>query len=86
MPTVAIDQDVAGGAVTATATKCTVNGKAVVLLGDSVEEHGDDEHASATMKEGSLKFTVEGRPVCVTGDKATCDDAIVGTGVTASAP
>lgn len=85
MPTVAVDGDIAGGAVTATATKCFVGGKAVVRVGDQVADHGKGAHGSASMLEGSPVFVVEGIPVCVTGDRATCDHAIVGTGVQVTA-
>jgi hypothetical protein len=93
MPTVAVDGDEAGGKVTATATRCfiEVDGGvlAVVLVGDAVAGHGD--HGSATMgrRDGAPeppRFVVEGKAVCVTGDKASCGHTIAGSGAKVTVP
>jgi uncharacterized Zn-binding protein involved in type VI secretion len=81
MPIVGVDQDVAGGAVTATATRMTVGSKLVLRLGDPVAPHGTGVHATAVMAEASARLIVEGLGVCRLGDLASCGHALVATGV-----
>ena len=77
---VAVNGDIAGGAVTASGARFTVGGEPVVLVGDPVADHGDGPHDSATMAEGSSKLTLGGIAVCVTENAATCGHTIVGSG------
>jgi uncharacterized Zn-binding protein involved in type VI secretion len=70
------------GAVTATATHMTINGRAVVRLHDKVAPHGNGEHAAATMKEATSGLSVQGQPVCRDGDAASCGHRIKATATT----
>jgi len=45
------------------------------VIGDTVSSHGVGAHAAATMAQGSTRVLAGGRPVCRTGDLATCGDA-----------
>lgn len=77
MPAIARHNDVVGGGgIIATATKMTVNGRPVALLGDSVTDHGDGAHSSATLVAGSAKITCEGRPVVLVGHAASCGHTV----------
>lgn len=86
MPGIARNGDTCGGTIEATATKMTVNGRAVALgpgvvngvpgSGDSVTDHGDNAHNSATLVAGSAKITCEGRPVVLVGHAASCGHAV----------
>ena len=78
---IGLSGDLAGGAVTATATITLVEGKAPIRIGDPVASHGSGPHSSATMATGSLTVLVEGIGVCRTGDLATCGHALVATSV-----
>ena len=80
MPIVGVMGDVAGGAVTATATRCIHGALPVIRIGDAVASHGTGAHASATMATGSTRLIVEGLGVCRMGDLATCGHALVATG------
>lgn len=82
---VGLDQNVAGGAVTATTTRMMVEGKAVLRRTDPVASHGTGLHADATMDEASARLIVGGLGVCRNGDKATCGHALVATATKARA-
>lgn len=80
MPVSGVNLDLAGGAVTATATRLIVGGKLVLRINDPVAPHGDSPHDSAVMAQGSARLIVEGIGVCRMGDLSTCGDALVATG------
>jgi uncharacterized Zn-binding protein involved in type VI secretion len=73
---VGLDQDVAGGAVTSTTDRMTVEGKPVLRLGDPVARHGDGAHAAAVMASASSRLIVSGIGVCRLGDLASCGHAL----------
>jgi uncharacterized Zn-binding protein involved in type VI secretion len=75
-----VNQDIAGGKVTATATKLTVGGIPVLRVTDAVESHGLGAHAAAVMAVGSSALMVEGLFVCRMGNIASCGDAVIGSG------
>lgn len=76
MPAIARNGDICGGAISATATKTTVNDQPVARIGDQVASHGDSPHDSAVMVEGSSTVIVEGIGVCREGDAASCGHTI----------
>lgn len=49
-----------------------VEGELVVCIGDKVKPHGDGEHSSPVMVEGSGWFTLNDIPVCRETDRASC--------------
>jgi len=55
-----------------------VQGQPVVVIGDPVQAHGQQSHASPVMAEGESWFTVNGIPVCRAGHLATCGHASTG--------
>lgn len=55
-----------------------VDGQDVVLLGDPVQGHGLQPHASPVMAEASNWISLDGVPVCQEGHKATCGHASTG--------
>ena len=67
---------VAGGIANSTTTSVLVNGKPIAVLGDSVTDHGDSPHDSATLVLGSTTVFAGGKPVCRIGDLASCGDSI----------
>lgn len=77
--------DPCGGTIIASATKMTVNGLAVALLGDSVSPHGDSPHSNATLVQGSPKITVENKAVVVVTNAASCGHAVSGGAANAKA-
>lgn len=58
-----------------------IDGKPVLIQGDSVSEHintapnPDDIHAGATMTTSQSFVTINGIPIVVDGDNASCDDS-----------
>jgi uncharacterized Zn-binding protein involved in type VI secretion len=76
---IGLNQDVAGGAVTATATKTNVEGKKPLRIGDPVAPHGIGPHAAAVMAQGSSTVIVEGIGVCRHGDAASCGHTLTAT-------
>lgn len=77
--------DSAGGALIASQSSVTANGKAVVVDGDDVTPHGISPHDAPTITAGSNSVTIGGKAVCNKGDSATCghtasgsDNVIVG--------
>lgn len=79
MPAVILNGDFAGGAITATQTTVTVNGRRVVCVGDPVAPHGLGIHGGATMVQGSSRVFINGRSVCRNGDLASCGHPAVAT-------
>lgn len=69
---VAIDGSIAGGAISATGTRCLVGGEPVAVVGDVVLGHGDSPHDSVTMSEGSSRLVIGTDLVCFAGNLATC--------------
>lgn len=80
---IAVNGDIAGGAVASSTTKMIVNGKGVIRLGDHVTSHGDSPHDAAVMAQATSGLSVGGIPVCRDGDLASCGDAIVATATSA---
>lgn len=80
MPTVAINGNLAGGATTGLTTTVRVNGQSVVCIGSVVASHGTSPHAAATIVEGNTgRVFMNGKIPSVTGNKASCAHALVGT-------
>lgn len=85
MPIVAnASSTVGGGTIIATAVRTLINGVPAALLGDGVTPHGPKKHKSARVTQGSVGFLIEGRPVVVSGCKASCDHAVVAVGTVIS--
>ena len=81
MPGICRDSvDSAGGALIASQSTVTANGKAVVVNGDAVTGHGPSPHSAPTMIAGSNSVTVGGKAVCNAGDSATCGHTASGSG------
>jgi uncharacterized Zn-binding protein involved in type VI secretion len=76
MPSVSIDEDVAGGAAAGKTTNVTIDGKTVVCVGSVVASHGEALHAAATMTSSVTNVTMNGFVPCVSGDAATCAHTI----------
>lgn len=55
-----------------------VNGRPVVVLGDSVASHGLFPHIAPVMVEGSSAFRAGGIPVCRAGHLASCGHSTSG--------
>lgn len=72
MPSICVDGDPTGGAMIASSSQVFVQGKKVVLVGDSVAPHGNGPHNGAVMVQGSTSFLVNGIGVVRTGDLASC--------------
>lgn len=51
----------------------SIDDELVVCVGDLVGDHGKYPHRGAKMATGSSWFTLDGNPVCSSGDKATCN-------------
>ena len=76
-----------GGLLTANASSCKVKigGNELALKGCTVAPHGGGAHASATVQATTQsKVTVNGIPVVLVGDIATCNDPVVGGSTKAS--
>ncbi len=56
-----------------------IDGQLIVLLGDPVAGHGDGEHASPVMAEGSSFARINGVPICLAGHLASCGHASTGS-------
>lgn len=69
---VAIDGSIAGGAISATGTRCMVGDDPVAVVDDVVLGHGDSPHDAATMSEGSSRLMIGTDMVCFAGHLATC--------------
>ena len=59
-------------------TKVTARGQLVVVLGDPVTPHGGGPHLAPVMQQGSSKFRIGGKPVVLSGHKASCDHQSTG--------
>jgi len=59
---------------------CKGNGALVSVVGDAVESHGNGPHQGARMVQGSTFFKINGIPVCIAGNLASCGDATDGQG------
>lgn len=74
--------DSAGGVITGPgATRLTVNGIKVSLLGDRVAGHGDGAHRGPTMVQGSSVLRVDGIPVVLQGHSASCSHTATGSAI-----
>jgi uncharacterized Zn-binding protein involved in type VI secretion len=51
------------------------DGALVVVLGDSVDGHGEGPHAAPVMAGASAAVFAGGKPVCRAGDPASCGHA-----------
>lgn len=72
--------DVAGGPVVSVVQNWGFwNNRAILCVGDPVIPHGDSPHNAAVMVTGSPWFTINGIPVCRTGDLASCGDVLAGS-------
>ena len=71
--------DSAGGTIRDGASKVFVEGSPVALDGAPVDDHGNDEHDSATMVATSTKVSVEGSKPVRADDSATCGDTATGS-------
>ncbi|MFC5393079.1 PAAR domain-containing protein [Bosea vestrisii] len=82
MPGIAVKtEDSAGGTQLAGGQDfVTVDGKLVVLLGDPVEPHptGPPHSTAPVMAEGCAWLTINGKPVCREGHKASCGHPTTG--------
>lgn len=68
-----VSESIAGGVIQGPgAPTWTVLGKPISLLGDDVAAHGSGSHQSAKMVQGSAWMTIEGIPVIISGDSASC--------------
>jgi uncharacterized Zn-binding protein involved in type VI secretion len=74
MPNVAlVGESQAGGIISGPgASKFTVGGKPVSVLGDNVVNHGSGNHQGAVMVQGSSKLFVGGKAVVIAGNGASC--------------
>ena len=57
---------------------CKAIGALVAVLGDTVASHGSGPHQGPKMAQGSSFFKIDGIPVCIAGNLATCGDATDG--------
>ena len=73
--------DKAGGLVVGNlAPTVFVNGSPIVVIGADVVPHGRGPHSAPTMVEGSSDVFACGIGICRSGDLASCNDAITGSG------
>lgn len=56
-----------------------VEGALWAVLGDAVAGHGEGEHASPFMVEGSSFITINGIPACIEGNLASCGHSATGS-------
>jgi len=61
-------------------TFCKAIGALVAVLGDDVAPHGSGSHQSAKMVQGSTFFKINGIPVCIAGNLASCSHQTDGQG------
>lgn len=73
------DVDSAGGTLIQGSDNVIINNHSAVRVGDQVNGHGDDKHASPTMATGSGSVFVNNISVCRAGDVATCGHAASGS-------
>ena len=76
------DTDIAGGDIIATSagSDFIADGELVTVDGDDVVPHGTGIHASAIMIASNQEFYLDGIPVCIEGDLATCGHTTSGSG------
>lgn len=81
MPTISLSNlDTAGGVIEGGSFPTwTFNGIGFVGLGDKVKSHGNSPHSNAVMVEASSWFTIDGKPVVVSGNRASCDHRATGS-------
>lgn len=81
MSNVAVEgSDSAGGPlISAGQSFVTIDGAKVIVLGDPVTPHGVPPHSPApVMVEGVPWVTIEGIPICVSGNLASCGHSATG--------
>lgn len=80
MPGIAVKSlDTAGGAQLAGGQSFFfVDDQLAVVVGDPVTSHGKLPHAAPVMVQGSPWMTLDGKPVCRSGDLASCGHASTG--------
>ena len=77
MPAACLEDNlVSTGKMVASQSSVKFNGKAVIVSGDEVEDHGG--HTSVTIT-GTSKVTIGGKAIVMSGDAATCGHTAVGT-------
>lgn len=81
MPKISLEEDDSAGGPLISKKQSTfkINGKKVIVEGDSVTSHGKSPHDAAKVNEGSSWFTWEGKKVIVEGKPATCGDLTTGS-------
>lgn len=57
----------------------TFNGVPLAVVGAGVSDHGGGAHDNAQFAVGSAVFSINGLPVVLTGNPATCGHVAVGT-------
>ena len=72
--------DTAGGMILEGNPYFFVDGFAVSVEGNPVEDHGNNEHDNAVMVQGNPSFLVGGRPVCTVASQASCGHPPTGSG------
>ena len=56
----------------------TIDGAFIVCIDDPVEPHGPGTHLVPKMVEGSSFVTINGKPICFAGNRASCDHTTSG--------
>ncbi len=69
--------DFAGGAIATGSSSVLIDGLPVAIMGSRIQDHGRDEHGSATMIECLQSVVVENIPICITGNKASCGHPLI---------
>ncbi len=59
-------------------TFCKAIGALVAVVGDTVASHGSGPHQGPKMVQGSTFFKIDGIPVCIAGNAASCGDTTDG--------
>ena len=72
-------QDTAGGLLLTKCKSVKVEGKFVAVSVCSIEDHGHDEHSSATITGTTSKVLIEGKIPIRADDVATCGDVATGS-------
>lgn len=75
-----VEQDIAGGVLmTPIVPNVFIEGKPIAVVGTVVTPHGRSPHDVVTMIQGSPNVYAGGKPVCGTGDLASCGHPLVST-------
>ncbi len=71
--------DTAGGTILVGNPYFFVDGFAVSVEGNPVEDHGNNEHDNAVMIQGIPSFVIGGIPVCTMASQASCGHTPTGS-------